>query len=387
MKKSTLLITAVLAVLAMGCKKSLQYADVVYFTGNEYSQTTSMYLDGPTSLGISVTSSCRMDSEVTVNIEVDEAALEGFNADNGTAYKLLPASSYSISSLAPVIKEGSSVSAPVYLSIDTLDDLEEGVLYCLPMKISETSNGMEILQASRYKYVVVNQIITTQAVATGSGTGYAGNNFFRVPAMVLNENLRDMGVCTMECRVYMNAFYPENHNPGIATVIGQEERFLIRFGDISCDNDQLQVAGRGASLTSKSHFVTGRWYHVAAIDNGNTITLYVDGEVEGQISSAGKLPIDLGWDWEGGFTIANSCGSRTMNGYISEARIWQRELSPVELKNNQCYVDPASEGLIAYWRFNGATGNVVTDLTGHGYDAVANAPISWKTNVKCPYVE
>ena len=386
MKKSVIILAAA-AILLGGCKESLQYTDVIYFTGNEDSPITSMYLDGPTSIGVSVTSSSRVDSDVTVDIEVAADALEGFNSDNGTNYKLLPESTYSISSLAMVIKQGSSVSTPVYLNIDSLDDLEEGVLYCLPLKIVQTSNGMAILDVSGYKFITINQIITTQAVATGSGTGYSGNNYFSVPSMVLNENLRDLGVCTMECRVYMNAFYPANHNPGIATVIGQEERFLIRFGDISCDNDQLQVAGRGASLTSKSHFVTGRWYHVAAIDNGTTITLYVDGEVEGQISSANKTAIDLGWDWEGGFHIANSCGKRTMNGYISEARIWQRELSPVELKNNQCYVDPASEGLIAYWRFNGSTGNVVTDLTGHGYDAVAANPITWKTGVKCPYVE
>ena len=386
MKKSVIILAAT-AILLGGCKESLQYTDVVYFTGNEDSPITSMYLDGPTSIGISVTSSSKMDSDVTVDIEVEAGALEGFNSDNGTDYKLLPESTYSISSLETVIKQGSSVSSPVYLNIDSLDDLEEGVLYCLPLKIAQTSNGMDILDVSGYKFITINQIITTQAFATGSGSGYSGNNYFAVPSMVLNENLRDMGVCTMECRVYMNAFYPANHNPGIATVIGQEERFLIRFGDISCDNDQLQIAGRGASLTSKSHFVTGRWYHVAAIDNGTTITLYVDGEVEGQISSANKTVIDLGWDWEGGFHIANSCGNRTMNGYISEARIWQRELSPVELKNNQCYVDPASEGLIAYWRFNGATGNVVTDLTGHGYDAVAANAITWRTGVKCPYVE
>lgn len=38
------------------------------------------------------------------------------------------------------------------------------------------------------------------------------------------------------------------------------------------------------------------------------------------------------------------------------------------------YVDPASEGLLAYWRMNEwepRTGgrNIVKDLTGHGYDA------------------
>ena len=386
MKKKHILLYLVAAVaLLSGCKKSLEYKDVVYFTGSENTAVASMYLDGPSSMGFSVTSSCRMDDDVTVTIAVDSEALEQYNKNHGTAYALLPASAYTISSMAPVIKGGTSVSAPSFLEINALDDLEEGVLYCLPLRISSTSNGMDILEASKYKYITINQIITTKAVST-SGYGYQGSNYFTVPTMVLNENLRDLGVCTMECRVYMNAFYPANHNPGIATVMGQEERFLIRFGDISCDNDQLQVAGRGASLTSKSHFSTGRWYHVAAVDNGKTITLYVDGEIEGQISSAAKSAIDLGWDWEGGFAIGNSCGNRTMNGYLSEMRIWQRELSAVELKNNQCYVDPASEGLIAYWRFNGSEGNVVPDLTGHGYDAVAATTISWIDNVKCPEV-
>ena len=387
MKKQVLLCLVAAVALLFGCKKPLEYRDVVYFTGSEGSPVASMYLDGPTSMGFSVTSSCRVNDDVTVSLVVDGDALVEFNKNNGTAYALLPTSSYTLSSMAPVIKGGTCVSEPFFLEINALDDLEEGILYCLPMRISDTSNGMDILGASMYKFVTINQIITTKAAATSnSTTSYRGNNYFTVPTMVLNEKLRDLGVCTMECRVKMNAFYPANNNPGIATVMGQEERFLIRFGDISCDNDQLQVAGRGASLTSKSHFSTGRWYHVAAVDNGSFITLYVDGEVEGQISSSGKSAIDLGWDWEGGFAIGNSCGNRIMNGYLSEMRIWQRELSPVEMKNNQCYVDPASPGLIAYWRFNGSEGTTVPDLTGHGYDAIANGAINWLENVKCPEV-
>lgn len=387
MKKYILLYFIAVVALLTGCKKSLEYRDVVYFTGSESSPIATMYLDGPTSMGFSVTSSCRMDEDVTVTLVVDSEALTEFNKNNGTTYTMLPESSYSISTLAPVIKEGTCVSAPLFLDINTLDDLEEGALYCLPLRIKETSNGIDILDVSKFKFITVNQIITTKAAATSNNTtNYKGNNYFTVPTMVLNENLRDLGVCTMECRVKMNAFYPATHNPGIATVVGQEERFLIRFGDISCDNDQLQVAGRGASLTSKSHFTTGRWYHVAAVDNGSFITLYVDGEVEGQINSSTKGAIDLGWDWEGGFAIGNSCSNRIMNGYLSEVRIWQRELSPVELKNNQCYVDPASPGLIAYWRFNGSEGTTVPDLTGHGYDAIANGTINWLENVKCPEV-
>lgn len=62
-------------------------------------------------------------------------------------------------------------------------------------------------------------------------------------------------------------------------------------------------------------------------------------------------------------------------GYLAECRVWTRALSQSEIANNMNYVDPTSEGLLAYWRMNEWTpnpdggGNIVPDLTGHGYDA------------------
>ena len=76
---------------------------------------------------------------------------------------------------------------------------------------------------------------------------------------------------------------------------------------------------------------------------------------------------------------------RLLNGSVSEARVWKRSLTANELQNNLCYVDPTSDGLVAYWRFNDADadGNV-TDLTGHGYKAVASRSIVWVPGVRCP---
>ena len=42
------------------------------------------------------------------------------------------------------------------------------------------------------------------------------------------------------------------------------------------------------------------------------------------------------------------------------------------------YVNPESDGLLAYWRMNAweakdGGGNIVKDLTGHGYDAVGGS--------------
>ena len=47
--------------------------------------------------------------------------------------------------------------------------------------------------------------------------------------------------------------------------------------------------------------------------------------------------------------------SATSPGYMSEARIWNRILTKEEInaENHFYHVDPASEGLVGYWKLNG----------------------------------
>ena len=49
----------------------------------------------------------------------------------------------------------------------------------------------------------------------------------------------------------------------------------------------------------------------------------------------------------------------------------------INAKNHFYKVDAASEGLVAYWKFNEGSGNVITDVT-NGYNLVANSAITWK---------
>lgn len=369
--------------LATGCHKSLEYSDVVFFTGTESSPVTNMYVDGPSSMGVTVTSSCKMTSDVDVTLAIDPAAVDTYNAQTGASYKMLPEGSYQLSSDRVTISAGSNVSSSALFEITTMEDFEDGALYCVPLKITSTSNGMGILGASQTQYVLINQIITTKCVNLEQSW------YFSVPSMMGDASLSDMGVCTMECRVFMNSFYSASSNPGIASVIGVEENFLLRFGDISCDKNQLQYAGRGASVTSSTHFNTGQWYHIAVVDTGSELTLYINSEADQTLDSSTKSAINLAWDYMEGFHIGRSERGRYMNGCVSEARVWNRALTSVELKNNQCYVSPDSEGLVAYWRLDESEdGSTVKDLTGHGYDAVSSkGSITWFENIKCPVVE
>ncbi len=373
---------ATAALAAGACQESIQYADVVYFTGTENSPVTSMYVDGPSSMGITVTSSAKLSSEMTVDVEVNGAAVDAYNAAHGTAYKMLPEGSYKLSSSNLKIEAGKNVSLPVNFEILSMDDFEEGVAYCAPLTITGTSNGMKVLEASRTTYVLISQIITTKGLET------RGNNYVSFPSITNNAMYHNMTACTMEIRVYMNSFYSESSNPGIASVMGVEENFLLRFGDISCKKNQLQYAGRGASVTSKSQFNTKQWYHLAVVDDGTNLVLYVDGEIEGQVASSGKAAIDLAWDYMDGFHIGFSERGRLMDGIVSEARVWNRALNAIELENNQCYVDPKSEGLIGYWRLDGLDENgKFVDMTGNGNHGTPNRAPAWSGDIKCPVID
>mgnify|MGYP002474182800 FL=1 len=375
----TMFFLATAALAAGACQESIQYADVVYFTGTENSPVTSMYVDGPSSMGITVTSSAKLSSEMTVDVEVNGAAVDAYNAAHGTAYKMLPEGSYKLSSSNLKIEAGKNVSLPVNFEILSMDDFEEGVAYCAPLTITGTSNGMKVLEASRTTYVLISQIITTKGLET------RGNNYVSFPSITNNAMYHNMTACTMEIRVYMNSFYSESSNPGIASVMGVEENFLLRFGDISCKKNQLQYA---ASVTSKSQFNTKQWYHLAVVDDGTNLVLYVDGEIEGQVASSGKAAIDLAWDYMDGFHIGFSERGRLMDGIVSEARVWNRALNAIELENNQCYVDPKSEGLIGYWRLDGLDENgKFVDMTGNGNHGTPNRAPAWSGDIKCPVID
>ena len=368
-----------------GCRKSMEAGIAsVWFTGTEDVPEMSIYVDGPTSAAFSVTSSVASKEDVTVDVEVDAAAVDVYNAKNGTTYQMLPSSAFNLSSNRTRIAAQKSVSDPISLNVTSMDEMEDGVTYCVPIKIANTSNNQQILRASKYVYMILKGVIHT------TGSDFNQNSCYHVPSMMNSSALADLDACTIEIRVKMDNFRSARENPGIATLIGVEETFLLRFGDVSCDKNQLQLAGRGVSITSKTHFETDRWYHIAVVDDRTTARLYVDGELDTEVSSSGKSAINLGDTWQDGFWIGDSCGNRKMDGTVSEARVWNRALSPVEMTNNQCIItDPAAaaknDKLIAYWRLD--KDNKGADLTGNGYTAVASGSVSYVAGVDCPYLQ
>lgn len=381
MLKSKYFFIALLAITGCftACKKAAEFEDAIYFTGTEQSPETKFTIDGPSAVALTVSSSAKVSSDVNVNMKIDSALVASYNKQKGTAYEFLPAGSYNLENSTVAITQGTSVSGAARFSVLSLANFKDGVTYCVPVTIND-AGGSKVLESSRTIYVIINRTIITPAAVLSP-------NYFTVPSFLTATTLSSVPRVTFECRIFVNAF--QTANPFISSIMGIEENFLLRLGDVSIANNQLQlaggiIAGKSHPVTSKTFFATGQWYHVAMVYNNSTISLYVNGVLD-NYTDAGSGGVNLTDSYSGGFHIGFSAGGRLLNGYVSEARVWSKALTAAELQNNLCIIDPASRDLIAYWRFNAvdATGNA-TDLTGHGYTAVAARTTSFVQGIRCP---
>ncbi len=358
------------------CKDAAEYHDVLFISGTEESTSRMFTVDvAPSEIAFSVTAPDRVGELIEITVKENLNLVESYNKEFHKNYEALPAGSFELSSNTTTIQSGEFVSQQVKVSVIDLSGFEEGVTYLLPISITDVKGGIDVLEASRTIYFIVNRTIITQA-ASLSG------NYFAVDFAKNNDaSLKSLPAVTYETRIYVNKF--AGSNPYISSVMGLEENFLMRFGDTSIKPNQLQIAKPG--IASSTEFSTEVWYHIAAVFEGGTVKMYVNGKLESSGSIAGKDVLDLTYVYgDPSFMIGRSAKGRGINGVISECRVWTKALSQADLINNMCFIDPTTPGLLAYWRFNGSDGKTVTDLTGHGYDAIAGSTIKWVEGVRCP---
>lgn len=81
-----------------------------------------------------------LKSDVTVTVGTDLSLVSGYNANNGTAFKPMPAACFNLDSDSSVIKAGESTAGtPAVVNIIT-SAFEDDAPYLLPIKITNVSN-------------------------------------------------------------------------------------------------------------------------------------------------------------------------------------------------------------------------------------------------------
>lgn len=317
---------------------------------------------------------------------------------------LLPAENIDLSGLSTVVKAGDVSSEDIDLVFKNLDKLDYSKQYVLPVTIE--AEGMEVLERAKTMYFVIKEASLVNYVAE-----MKDNRAW--PIWDNWEKVANLEQLTMECLINCHAF---NNESSILTVMGVEDHFLIRIGDVTIPTNQIQIAlaykdevngstYRVSVTDAALQLRTDRWYHLAVTFDQGYVKVYLDGRLraEADRSVLGQRPnTETGESEDVIFKSANFSAphsdesdgkprcfwvgysydqNRSLDGMIAEARLWDRVLSVEEINapNHfyKLYSHEIDESLLAYWKFNEGAGKTVKDWSIYGKDLEADHQLIW----------
>ncbi len=157
-----------------------------------------------------------------------------------------------------------------------------------------------------------NVAISTVQSKWGGSSALLSGGYLSVPGGVdLTFNTGDF---TVECWVRFNAtgYYQGIVSSSIG-VFGTDS-FLLRLRSAG---NLFVIAGNTTGIYGTTPLAVNTWYHVAVVKASNVLYLYVNGVLEGSISSPNSITKPIGF-------IGNydpSYGANPLNGYIDDLRI------------------------------------------------------------------
>ena len=123
-------------------------------------------------------------------------------------------------------------------------------------------------------------------------------------------------------------------------------------------------------ILSDGTLTANAWNHVAGVYDGNEMRVYINGELDSSELLTGAIstsiePLYIGGDpTESAFT----------NGHIHEVQVWSHARSPAQIAAGVHTRPSGTEAeLVAYWRMDEGTGQVVNDASASGFHGVLGA--------------
>lgn len=371
--------------LAAGCQEREWTYDNKLFISGEHVTSTLLKASVSSSEEILTVSLARPeDRDLDITYSVEPSLVDTYNKAYYDEAVILPEANYSFSSMQTRLYHGTVESEPVTITFTGLDQLPLTRTYVLPVTVSHAD--IDILPSARTSYYVFRGGAIINVVADMEKSNYIEFESFESGAES-TAPFRAITDFTVEALINVREFLP-----GIQSVIGMEGRLLIRISDNGLEPNQLQVVTPSGNVPAKGvgpevcALTPGEWIHVAATGNAATgeVTVYFNGEetYSKTVSPWGSIDLVTPGTSDRGnqyFHIGYSYASgRELDGMISECRIWNLVRTPEEISLNQYEVDPASSGLIGYWKFDEGQGSTITDYTAYGNNGKAkDANLLW----------
>jgi len=317
-------------------------------------------------------------NDVVFSITADASLVSTYNEGYYENAIMLPSANYSFSDSQVTINAGSVRSSDITIYFKQLDELDRQQKYVLPVTIN--SSQVDVLQSAKTMYYLVKGAALINVVAD-----IEENNLY--VDWVNPDDFRAMHKFTAEALIRVR-----NFDRMLTTIMGIEGKFLIRVGDSGLPSNQLQIATSAGNYTSSDLAIPiNEWTHIAVTYDADATTLnvFINGKNLYTSTTANIGTVDWGVPHSDESDGKPRCfwigyaydNNRYLAGNIAECRIWNKILTGNDINelNYFYYVDPASEGLIAYWKFNDGGGSIVKDHSYNGNDATASNPLTWAT--------
>ncbi|MDR0939972.1 MAG: DUF1735 and LamG domain-containing protein [Mediterranea sp.] len=365
---STLLAACCVALTTACGEDDEVYTNKVYV--NNPSKVGTILLKGTldnASMDIETKMGMPEEADVRVTYQASPDLVEHYNGAYYDHAVLMPAECYEIADPVATINQGSVRGNDVTVNFKNLSTLDKSLVYVLPVSICQSD--VSVLQSAKAIYFVAKEGALINTAANITSNYLALDNPSGAAALGGLEQL------TAEALVRVSKF-----GKLISTIMGIEGSFLIRIGDSGLPDNQIQLACSNNVTDPGWTINTGEWTHIALTYDKSTgeVNVYLNGKK--MASKTTSFRGNVNWNSPEFYIGKSYDDQRWLEGEISECRVWNRVLTSEEINAPYHFyaVDPASEGLVAYWKFDEGAGKTIKDHA-NGYGITAHADPVWKT--------
>ena len=313
--------------------------------------------------------------DVTVTFEGRPDMAARYNMVYGDNAVGLPAEYFSIPEKVISIGKGNVTGNDIVVNFTNTNELNGDLRYVLPVTVADIQ-GISLLESTRTVYFIFKGAALINVVADISEMYFPVNWSSSV-------NVSGLKTITVEALVRSSDWEAGRGN-ALSSVFGIEGNFLIRIGDADRPSNQLQLVnpnGNWPSPNAAPGLPVNEWVHIAVVWDATTgeRIYYQNGEVVASDNAAsGSVSLNSGC-----YVGKSYDDSRWLPGEISELRIWNIQRTQEQIASSMYTVDPTTPGLLAYWKFNEGSGNVINDATGNGTNLTGEGTPTW-VNVELP---
>lgn len=193
---------------------------------------------------------------------------------------------------------------------------------------------------------------------------------------------------TVEAWIKVDGFASTNFGNSIFCKHGWasgNKGYVLRCGDNGKASFNISNAsGTWVEAVSGSLMKTGTWYHVAGIFNGDTVAVYINGNLEAFTLYSGAMSPSTGLAPKIGDLAYTTGGSRLFKGQIDEVRVWNTALTKATLRDWMCRkvtnTHPNYSNLAGYYKLDDGSGVNATDNSVNANTGTLTNGPKWVTS-------